>query len=76
MNIMANDTTKTRTPSRETVLKREFNAMKKELPMIERQIETLRSAETKINELTARHEEILNRLPIVKSELITEMGLD
>lgn len=73
---MANDTTKTRTPSRETVLKREFNAMKKELPMIERQIETLRSAETKINELTARHEEILNRLPIVKSELITEMGLD
>lgn len=74
---MTNDTTKkARQPSRETVLKREFNAMKKELPMIERQIEALRSAETKIAQLTARHEEIINRLPIVKSELITEMGLD
>jgi len=73
---MPNDTTKTRTPSRETVLKREFNAMKKELPMIERQIEALKSAENKIAELTSRHQEILNRLPIVKSELIAEMGLD
>jgi|25BtaG_2_1085352.scaffolds.fasta_scaffold01930_10 tetrahydromethanopterin S-methyltransferase subunit G len=74
---MPNDTTKkTRQPSRETVLKREFNAMKKELPMIERQIEALKSAENKIAELTSRHQEILNRLPIVKSELIAEMGLD
>jgi len=74
---MPNDTTKkTRQPSRETVLKREFNAMKKELPMIEQQIEALKSAENKIAELTSRHQEILNRLPIVKSELIAEMGLD
>lgn len=74
---MPNDTTKkTRQPSRETILKREFNIMKKELPMIEKQIEALRSAETKIAELTTRHEAIINRLPIVKSELITEMGLD
>jgi len=58
-----------RTQSRETLLKREFNALKKELATIEQKIQDFEDLEVKKAEL----EELI---PKAKAALITEMGLD
>lgn len=72
---MSSDTTKIRTPSRETVLKRELNALNRELATVRQKQEKLRSATATLAELAKEEEAIMNRLPILKSELIAELGL-
>ena len=63
------DVKTTRQISKETILKREFNGLKKELATIDAKIATF-------EDLQEAREAIVLRLPLVQQELMAEMGLD
>jgi|APSaa5957512576_1039674.scaffolds.fasta_scaffold211186_1 hypothetical protein len=63
------DVKTTRQISKETILKREFNGLKKELATIDAKIASF-------EDLQEAREAIVLRLPLVQQELMAEMGLD
>ena len=63
------DAKTTRQISKETILKREFNGLKKELAAIDDKIASF-------EDLQEAREAIVLRLPLVQQELMAEMGLD
>jgi len=63
------DVKTTRQISKETILKREFNGLKKELATIDDKIASF-------EDLQEAREAIVLRLPLVQQELMAEMGLD
>ena len=63
------DVKTTRQISKETILKREFNGLKKELATIDAKI-------AYFEDLQEAREAIVLRLPLVQQELMAEMGLD
>ena len=63
------DVKTTRQISKETILKREFNGLKKELAAIDDKIASF-------EDLQEAREAIVLRLPLVQQELMAEMGLD
>ena len=63
------DVKTTRQISKETILKREFNGLKKELATIDAKIASF-------EDLQEAREAIVLRLRLVQQELMAEMGLD
>lgn len=64
-----------RTPSAETVLKRQLNALKKEATQISTKIEKIKAGMTEIDTLEERFDAVNIELADTKQRLIEELGL-